>query len=154
MLAARQAFCPYRLLAGAPGVGRSRDTRGLTTILPVMRVADALDTTRRPRVAGRTDGRTALVTRRPCRAPHQPRSAVGRSGGGQLPRPGEGSRAHPGVRCLDELPEFRRHVLEMLRQPLVNGITDKQSGGRFRLYGSGHLSGAGGARHPKRGVFS
>ena len=79
---------------GPPGAGTSRLARRLTTILPAMRVADALDTTRMPRVAGRTDGRTALVTSRPCHAPHQPISDVGLIGGGPIPRPGEGSRAH------------------------------------------------------------
>jgi magnesium chelatase family protein len=100
--------------------------RRLTTILPEMRVAEALDTTRIHRVAGLFSGRTALVTRRPCRAPHHPISDVGRIGGGQIPLPGEGSPAHPGVRCWDERPECRRHVLEVLRQPLENGILQKR----------------------------
>jgi magnesium chelatase family protein len=80
------------------------------SILPAMCLADALDPTRMPHVAGRTDGRTALVTRRPFRAPHQ------------LPLPGEGSRAPQGVRLLDERPACRRHVLEVLRQPLEDGV--------------------------------
>jgi magnesium chelatase family protein len=84
-------------------------------------VAAALDTTRIHRVAGLTDGRTALVTSRPCRAPPHPISDVGLSGGGPIPLPGEGSLAHHGVRCLDERPECRRHVLEVLRQPLEAG---------------------------------
>jgi magnesium chelatase family protein len=96
--------------------------RCLTTILPAMRVADALDTTRIPRVAGRTDGRAALVTRRPCRAPHQTISEVGRIGGGQVPMPGGVSLAHYGVLFLDERPACRRHVLEVLRQPLEESI--------------------------------
>jgi magnesium chelatase family protein len=88
-----------------------------------MRVAEALDTTRMHRVAGRTDGRTALVTSRPCRAPQQTISDMGLIGGGQIPMPGEVSLAHHGVLFLDELPEFRRHVLEVLRQPLEESIT-------------------------------
>jgi magnesium chelatase family protein len=91
--------------------------RRLTTILPAIRIH---------RVAGRTGDRTALVTTRPCRAPHHPSSDVGLIGGGHVPLPGEGSRAHHGVRCLDELPEFRRQVLEVLRQPLEDDITTKQ----------------------------
>jgi magnesium chelatase family protein len=78
--------------------------RRLTTILPAMRVADALDTTRMHRVAGLTDGRTALGTSRPFRAPHQTLSDMGLIGGGQIPRPGAGSRAHQGVLFMDELP--------------------------------------------------
>ena len=96
--------------------------RRLTPILPEMSLAEAIDTTRMPRIAGLTDGRTALVTSRPFRAPHQTISDVGLIGGGQIPMPGEVSLAHHGVLFLDELPEFRRHVLEVLRQPLENGI--------------------------------
>jgi Magnesium chelatase, subunit ChlI len=80
-----------------------------------MPLAEALETTRPHRVAGLTGDRTALVTTRPCRAPHQTISEVGLIGGGQVPMPGEGSRAHHGVLFLDELPEFR-YVLEALRQ--------------------------------------
>jgi magnesium chelatase family protein len=97
--------------------------RHLTTILPEMRLAEALDTTRIHRVAGLTDGRTALVTSRPRRTPHHTISAMELIGGGQIPRPGEGSLAHHGVHFWDELPECRRHALEVLRQPLENGIT-------------------------------
>ena len=88
---------------------------------------DALDTARIPRVAGRTGARTAVVTRRPCRAPRHTIAAVGRIGGGQVPLPGEGSLAHHGILFLDELPAFRRHVLEVLRQPLAEGVTRIQS---------------------------
>ena len=96
--------------------------RRLTTILPAMRLAEALETTRIHRVAGLTGARTALVTTRPCRAPHHTIADVGLIGGGQVPLPGEGSRAHHGILCLDELPEFRRHVLDMRRQPLEDGV--------------------------------
>jgi magnesium chelatase family protein len=89
-----------------------------TTILPAMTLPEAIDTTRIPRVAGRTGERTACVTTRPCRAPHHTISDVGLIGGGHVPRPGEGSRAHHGVRLLDERPACRRHVLEVRRQPL------------------------------------
>jgi magnesium chelatase family protein len=96
--------------------------RRLTAILPAMTLPEALDTTRIPRVAGRTGARTALVTTRPCRAPHHTISDVGRIGGGQVPRPGDVSLAHHGILFLDERPEFRRHVLEVLRQPLEEGV--------------------------------
>ena len=104
--------------------------RRLTTILPAMTLAEALETTRIHRVAGLTGDRTALVTTRPCRAPHQTISDAGLIGGGHVPMPGEVSLAHNGVRCLDELPECRRHVLEVLRQPLEEGILYRQSPAR------------------------
>jgi magnesium chelatase family protein len=91
--------------------------RRLTTILPAMRLAEALETTRIHRVAGLTGAQTAVVTTRPFRAPHHTISDVGLIGGGHIPMPGEVSLAHNGVLFLDELPEFRRHVLEVLRQP-------------------------------------
>jgi magnesium chelatase family protein len=87
-----------------------------------MTLAEALATTRLPRVAGRTGARTALVTTRPCRAPPQTISEVGLIGGGHIPTPGEVSLAHHGILFLDERPEFRRHVLEVLRQPLEEGV--------------------------------
>jgi magnesium chelatase family protein len=86
------------------------------------RSAEAIVTTCIHRVAGRTGARTTVVTTRPCRAPPQTISAVGLIGGGHLPMPGEGSRAHHGRRCLDARPECRRHVLEVLRQPLEEGV--------------------------------
>jgi magnesium chelatase family protein len=104
--------------------------RRLTTILPEMTLAEAIDTTRIPRVAGLTGRRTAFVTTRPCRAPHQTISDVGLIGGGQVPMPGEVSLAHHGVLFLDELPECRRHVLEVLRQPLEEGVTKSPPPGR------------------------
>jgi Magnesium chelatase, subunit ChlI len=101
-----------------------------------MRVAEALDTTRIHSVAGLTDGRTALITSRPCRAPHQTLSEVGRIGG-EILRPGAVSRAHHGVLFLGARPEFRRHVLAVRSQPL--GILKHPwaftpaRAGRFRL---------------------
>jgi magnesium chelatase family protein len=108
--------------AGPLGAGKSMLARRLTTILPEMTLAEAIDTTRIPRVAGRTGRRPAVVTTRPGRAPHQPMADGGLIGGGQVPMPGEGSRAHHGVLFLDELPEFRRHALAGLRQPLEESI--------------------------------
>jgi hypothetical protein len=114
------------LLLGPPGAGTSMLARRLTTILPAMTLAEAIETTRIHRVAGLTGDRTALVTTRPCRAPHQTISAAGLIGGGHAPMPGEVSLAHHGVLFLDEWPECRRHVLEVLRQPLENGIISIQ----------------------------
>jgi magnesium chelatase family protein len=83
-----------------------------------MTLADAIESSAIHRVAGLTGERTALVTTRPCRAPHHTLSDVGLIGGGRVPTPGDVSRAHGGILCLDKLPEFRRHVLEVLSQPL------------------------------------
>jgi magnesium chelatase family protein len=96
--------------------------RRLTTILPAMTLAEAIETTRIHSVAGLTGDRTAWVTTRPCRAPHHTLSDAGRIGGGDVPRPGEVSLGHHGVLFLDERPEFRRHVLEVLRQPLEESL--------------------------------
>ena len=96
--------------------------RRLTIILPAMTLAEAIETMRIHRVAGLTSDRTAWVTTRPCRAPHHTISDAGLIAGGHVPVPGEVLLAHNGVRFLDELPEFRRHVLEVLRQPLEEGV--------------------------------
>jgi magnesium chelatase family protein len=84
-----------------------------------MTLAEVIETTRLHRVAGLTGDRTALVTTRPCRAPHHTISDAGLIGGGHVPMPGEVSLTHHGVL----FPEFRRHVLEALRQPLEDGVT-------------------------------
>jgi magnesium chelatase family protein len=95
--------------------------RRLTTILPDMVLAEAIETTRIHSVAGLTGRRTAVVTTRPFRALHQTISDVGLIGGGQVPLPGEVSLAHHGVLWLDARPECRRDELAGLRQPLDNG---------------------------------
>jgi magnesium chelatase family protein len=87
-----------------------------------MTLAEAVETTRVHSVAGLTGDRTALVTTRPCRAPHHTISDVGLIGGGHVPMPGEMSLTHNGVLFIDKLPEFRRHVLEVLRQPLERDV--------------------------------
>jgi magnesium chelatase family protein len=96
--------------------------RRLTTILRAMTLAEAIETMRIHSVAGLTGDRTVLVTTRLFRAPHHIISDAGLIGGGRVPMPGEVSLAHNGVLFLDELPEFRRHVLEVLRQPLEEGV--------------------------------
>jgi magnesium chelatase family protein len=96
--------------------------RRLATMLPAMTLAEAIETTRIHRVAGLTGARTAWVTTRPCRAPHHTISDAGRIGGGHVLRPGEVALAHHSVLFLDELPEFRRDVLEVLRQPLEESL--------------------------------
>jgi magnesium chelatase family protein len=106
--------------------------RRLTTILPAMTLADAIDTTRIHRVAGRTGDRTAVVTTRPFRAPHHTIADAGLMGGGPVPRPGDMSRAHQGVRLLNARPECRRHVLEVLRQPLEESLTEIRSPARHK----------------------
>jgi magnesium chelatase family protein len=106
--------------------------RRLTNILPAMTLAKAIETTRIHRVAGLTGDRMAWVTTRPFRAPHHTISDGGLIGGGHVPMPGDVSLAHHGVLFLDELPEFRRHVLEVLRQPLEEGVIYIQFRGRPR----------------------
>jgi magnesium chelatase family protein len=96
--------------------------RRLTTLRPAMTLAEAMETTRIHHVAGLTGARTALVTARPCRALHHTISDAGLIGDSKVPMPGEGSLTHHAVLFLDELPECRRHVLEVLRQPLDDAV--------------------------------
>ena len=101
--------------------------------------------------ASRPHACPAFVVTRPCRAPHQTITDAARIGGGPMPRPGGVSRAHDGPRCLDERPECRRHVLEVLRQPLEEGFSAYQSGVSRRLRKMGlpsHGSPNGGGRKP------
>lgn len=109
------------LMIGPPGSGKTMLARRIPSILPVMGFDEAIETTAIFSVSGLLDNGTALVTQRPFRAPHHTISDVGLIGGGTSPKPGEVSLAHNGVLFLDELPEFKKHALEVLRQPLEDG---------------------------------
>ena len=106
------------LMIGAPGSGKTMLARRMPTILPPLSVEEALETTKIHSVAGKLGAERGLLSQRPFRAPHHMTSQVALIGGGQSPQPGEVSLAHNGVLFLDELPEFGRSVLEVLRQPL------------------------------------
>ena len=106
------------IMVGPPGSGKSMMAKRLPSILPPLSLSESLETTQIHSIAGKLSRDTGLITQRPFRSPHHTISEVALVGGGANPMPGEITLAHNGVLFCDELPEFNKHTLEVLRQPL------------------------------------
>jgi len=120
------------LMLGSPGTGKSMLAKRLVTILPSMTEEEAIETTKIHSVAGLLDAGNSFLATRPFRSPHHTISDAGLLGGSSNPTPGEVSLAHNGILFLDELPEFKRSTLEVLRQPLEDGrVTISRAAGKF-----------------------
>ncbi|MDN5330963.1 MAG: magnesium chelatase family protein [Tepidanaerobacteraceae bacterium] len=109
------------IMVGSPGSGKTMIAKRIPTILPSMTFEESLELTKIYSIAGLLAGKSSLIKTRPFRAPHHGITPVGLVGGGRIPRPGEISLAHHGVLFLDELPEFSKEILELLREPLEEG---------------------------------